>query len=104
MTPFLCASHPTDERRDKQPAVLQHGQQRVPDHVLDVVTEPVGTCRVETQRAINPSGVVYFVIRTECFLCVSSGRPRRTCSEASRDESKGEEVEGLNVQGNQAQS
>lgn len=46
MTHFLSASYSTDERRDEQPAVLQQGERRVPDHVLDVVIETVSACRV----------------------------------------------------------
>lgn len=34
-------THPTEERRDEQPAVLQHWEWRVPDHVLNVVIETV---------------------------------------------------------------
>lgn len=44
-------SHSTDERRDEQPTVLQHGERSVPDHVLDVVTETVRTCKVTEGRS-----------------------------------------------------
>ena len=42
-----------DERRDEQPAVLEHGVRRVPEHVLDVVIETVRTC---VERFVNQRG------------------------------------------------
>ena len=49
-------SHSTDERRDEQPTVLQHGERSVPDHVLDVVTETVRTCKVMGGRSRSVGG------------------------------------------------
>lgn len=43
-------AHSADDRRDEQPTVLQHGERRVPDHVLNVVIETVRTCKVTDGR------------------------------------------------------
>lgn len=36
-------SHHADEGCDEQPAVLQHGEHLVPEHVLDVAVETVSS-------------------------------------------------------------
>lgn len=56
VTQFLSASYSTDERRDEQPAVLQEGERRVPDHILDVVIETVGTCGVSQNGTKDTKG------------------------------------------------
>lgn len=78
MTHFLSGSYSTDERRDEQPAVLQQGERRVPDHVLDVVIETVGACRV-SQNGTKRARATWFILYSEClfssvFGCVTGGQ------------------------------
>lgn len=43
-----AAAYRADERRDEEPAVLEHRERPVPDHVLNVVIEAVGACKSKT--------------------------------------------------------
>lgn len=88
MTHFLSASYSTDERRDEQPAVLQQGERRVTDHVLDVVIETVGACRV------SRNGTLFCNLNASLSQCLDA-------LQGSGDEDKGEEGASVDVWGNQ---
>lgn len=49
-----AVAYRADERRDKEPAVLEHGERPVPNHVLDVIIETVGACKSGYNVSKNP--------------------------------------------------